>query len=148
MASTGTKAGDSPNGFIATPAAKAKQAGESMTGVAGRAKGPLAAAGLTAAAVAGGYVLGRAGGGNRAGLLPRRRKVLGLRIGPKTGLERTAEVLEKLADSIGSAAGKASATTDDVRKIREELEQANRQSPVEVLLDGLTHRRGAHKRET
>lgn len=146
MASARTTSGDSPDGVVAKPTASAKQAGESMTEVAGRAKGPLAAAGLTAAAVAGGYVLGRAGG-KRAGLLPRRRKLLGLRIGPKTGLERTADVLEKLADSLGSAAGQAAATTDDVRQIREELEQVNRQSPVEVLLDGLTHRRGAHKRE-
>ena len=147
MTPTGTWSGDSPDGVIAEPAAKAKRAGESMTEVAGRPKAPLAAAGLAAAALAGGYVLGRAGG-KRAGLLPRRRKLLGLRIGPKTGFERTADVLEKLADSLGSAAGKAASTTDDVRKIREELEQVNRQSPVEVLLDGLTHRRGAHKHET
>ncbi len=137
---------ESPNGVIAKPAAKAKQAGESVAEAAGNAKRPLAAAGLTAAALAGGFALGRAG--KRGGLLPRRRKVLGLRIGPKTGFERTAEVFEKLAYGLGSATGKAVATTDDVHKIREELEQANRRSPVEVLLDGLTHRRGAHKRES
>jgi hypothetical protein len=147
MAATRTRSGDSRDGTIAKPAAKAKQADESVTEAACRAKGPLTAAGLTAAAMAGGYVLGRAGG-RHAGLLPRRRKVLGLRIGPKTGLERAADVLERLADSVGSATGKAAATTDDVRKIREELAQVNRQSPVEVLLDGLTHRRGAHKRES
>ena len=147
MASARTRAADSPNGSIAKSAAKAKRAGESVTGAAGRAKGPLAAAGLTAAALAGGFALGRAGG-QRHTLLPRRRKLLGLPIGPKTGVERAAEVLEKLADSLGSAAGRAAATTDDVHKIREELEQVNRQSPVEVLLDGLTHRRGAHKRES
>jgi hypothetical protein len=139
---------ESPNGVIAKPAAKAKQAGESVAEAAGNAKRPLAAAGVTAAALAGGFALGRAAGGKRGGLLPRRRKVLGLRIGPKTGLERTADVLEKLADGLGAAAGKAAGTTDDVQKIREELEQVNRQSPVEVLLDGLTHRRGAHKRES
>jgi hypothetical protein len=146
MAGTRTKSPQSPNGAIAKPAAKAKQAGESVADAAVKAKGPLAAAGVTAAALAGGFVLGRVGG-NRGGLLPRRRKVLGMRIGPKTGLERTVEVLEKLADGLGAAAGKATATTNDVHKIREELEQVNRQSPVEVLLDGLTHRRGAHKRE-
>jgi hypothetical protein len=147
MASARTTATDSPNGSIAKSAAKAKRAGESVTDAAGRAKRPLAAAGLTAAALAGGFALGRAGGQSQ-GLLPRRRKVLGLPIGPKTGFERTADVLEKLAHGLGAAAGKAAATTDDVQKIREELEQVNRQSPVEVLLDGLTHRRGAHKRES
>jgi hypothetical protein len=138
---------ESPNGVIAKPAAKAKQAGESVAEAAGNAKRPLAAAGLTVAALAGGFALGRVGG-KRGGLLPRRRKVLGLRVGPKTGFERTADVLEKLADGLSAAAGKAAGTTDDVHKIREELEQVNRQSPVEVLLDGLTHRRGAHKRES
>jgi hypothetical protein len=147
MASARTRATDSQNGSIAKSAAKAKRAGESVTDAAGRAKGPLAAAGLVAAALAGGFALGRAAGQSH-GLLPRRRKVLGLRIGPKTGFERTADVLEKLADGLGAAAGKAADTTGDVQKIREELEQVNRQSPVEVLLDGLTHRRGAHKRES
>jgi hypothetical protein len=147
MASERTRAAGSPNGSIAKSAAKAKRAGESVTEAAGKAKRPLAAAGLTAAALAGGFAAGRMGGQRRE-LFPRRRKVLGLRIGPKTGIERTAEVLEKLADSVGSAAGRAAATTDDVHKLREELEQVNRQSPVEVLLDGLTHRRGAHKRES
>jgi len=36
---------------------------------------------------------------------------------------------------------------DDVQEVRKQLEQANRQSPVEVLLSGLTHRRGAHRDE-
>jgi hypothetical protein len=40
-----------------------------------------------------------------------------------------------------------SATSDDVHEIREQLDRVNRQSPLEVVLDGLTHRRGAHKQE-
>ena len=108
MAATRTGSERSPNGVISKPAAKAKQAGGSVTEAAGRAKGPLATAGVTAAALAGGFLLGRAGGGR--GLLPRRRKVLGVRIGPKTGLERTADVLENLADGLGSVAGQASST--------------------------------------
>ena len=53
-----------------------------------------------------------------------------------------------MASELGSATNRVSATTDDVRQIREQLDQANRQSPVEVLLNGLTHRRGAHKHES
>jgi hypothetical protein len=147
MATARTRAPDSPNGAIAKPVAKAKRAGESVTEAAGKAKGPLTAAGATAAALAGGFLIGRAGG-KRGGLLPRRRKVLGVRIGPKTGFERTADVLEKLADGLGSVAGQAATTSDDVKKVREEIELLNRRSPVEALLDGLTHRRGAHKRES
>ena len=46
-----------------------------------------------------------------------------------------------------AAVGKASTAADDVRMLREQLDSLNRRSPVEVLLDGLTHRRGAHRRE-
>ncbi len=48
---------------------------------------------------------------------------------------------------MGSATRRVASTTDDIRQVREELERANRQSPVEVLLNALTHRRGAHKHE-
>jgi hypothetical protein len=52
-----------------------------------------------------------------------------------------------IARRVVTATGKASKAADDMHAIREQLEQANRRSPVEVLLDGLTHRRGAHKLE-
>jgi hypothetical protein len=38
-------------------------------------------------------------------------------------------------------------TKDEARQIREHLKMANKRSPIEVVLDGLTHRRGAHKPE-
>jgi hypothetical protein len=55
-----------------------------------------------------------------------------------------------LADGLqraASAADKATSTVEEIRGVREQLENLNRRSPVEVLLDGLTHRRGAHRRE-
>ena len=87
----------------------------------------------------------------RAGLGARlrpRRTVLGVPFGRKNGVVRTAEALGKVARELRSATNKVSATTDDVRQIREQLDKANRRSPIEVVLDGLTHRRGAHKRES
>lgn len=93
------------------------------------------------AGLAGGLALG-------ARMGSKRRKVLGLPVGRKRPMVRAAEALGKVALRLGSAAHQATATADDVRQIREELDKANRQSPVEVLLDGLTHRRGAHKRES
>jgi hypothetical protein len=78
----------------------------------------------------------------------RRRKVLGVPLGRKSGLQTTVEMLGKAAQGLGSASRQVSATTEDIQQVREELERANRQSPVEVLLNGLTHRRGAHKHET
>ena len=122
-------------------AAKAKEAGESVATAARTAKAPAIAAGATVAGLAGGLALG-------ARMGSKRRKVLGLPVGRKRPMVRAAEALGKVALRLGSAAHQATATADDVRQIREELDKANRQSPVEVLLDGLTHRRGAHKRES
>ena len=48
---------------------------------------------------------------------------------------------------VAAAAGKASQAADDIRMLREQLDALNRRSPIEVVLDGLTHRRGAHRRE-
>jgi hypothetical protein len=140
MSSTRTASGQSTNGSSAVGAvSKAKDAGNSVASVAKSAKGPAIAAGVTAAGLAGGLALGaRLGSG--------RRKVLGLPLGRKRPMVRAAEALAKVAKELGSAGGKAAATTEEVREVRDQLERVNRQSPVEVLLDGLTHRRGAHKR--
>jgi hypothetical protein len=134
-----TKTAASANGSGA--AAKAKEAGESVATAARTAKGPAIAAGATVAGLAGGLALG-----SRMG--SKRRKVLGVPLGRKRPMVRAAEALGRVVLKLGSAAGQAAATTDDVRQIREQLDKANRQSPIEVLLDGLTHRRGAHKRES
>ena len=142
MSPTGTTSAQSTNGSAAsTAAAKAKEAGGSVASAAKSAKGPALAAGATVAGLAGGLVLGTR-------LSSTRRKVLGLPIGRKRPMVRAAEALGKVAKELGSASGKAAATTHEVREVRDQLERVNRQSPVEVLLDGLTHRRGAHRRES
>ena len=94
------------------------------------ASGPLLTAGAAAVGLAGGVALGA-----RLGASRRRNK---------TALQALGEV----AKHFGSAANQLSSSADDVREVREQLERLNRRSPVEVLLDGLTHRRGAHKVET
>jgi hypothetical protein len=99
---------------------------------------PLLTAGAAALGLAGGVALGARLGGKR------RRSVLGLPIGRKTALATLGETARHLA----SAANSASSSVEDVHEVREQLERLNRRSPVEVLLDGLTHRRGAHKVET
>jgi hypothetical protein len=107
-----------------------------------KVKRPALTAGAAAVGLAGGIVLGsRMSSG-------RRRKILGLPLGRKSGLQTTVEMLGKAAQGLGSATRHVSSTTEDIHQVREELERANRQSPVEVLLNGLTHRRGAHKHET
>ncbi len=152
MAATKTRSTQSSNGSGASSAvAKAKDAGGSVTTAAKRVRTPVLAAGATAAGLVGGAVLGSRMASRRrglAGLLRPQRKVLGVPVGRKSGLEVTASALGKVAKELGSVAGKASDTTDDVRQVREQLDRLNRQSPVEVLLSGLTHRRGAHRRES
>ena len=127
------------------------KAGGTASSAARSAKTPVLTAGAAAAGLAGGFVLGaRLNPGRRglSGLARPRRRVLGVPLGRKTGLQSTLEILGKAGKELGSATKQVSSTTDDIRQVREELEQSNRRSPVEVLLDGLTHRRGAHRRES
>jgi hypothetical protein len=130
--------------------AKAKEAGDTVSSAAQSASRPALTAGAAAAGLAGGLALGARlnGRGGLAALVKPRRRVLGVPIGRKSGLHRALETLGKTAKQVGRATKQVSSTTDDIHQVREELEKANRQSPVEVLLDGLTHRRGAHRRES
>jgi hypothetical protein len=105
--------------------------GSSASSALSKAKGPMLTAGATAAGLAGGYVLGSRARSKR-----------------KNGVVRTAKALGHVARELSSASNRVSAATGEVRQVREELEKTTRRSPVEVLLDGLTHRRGAHKRES
>jgi hypothetical protein len=124
-------------------------AAKTTTSRAAKAKGPALTAGAAAAGLAGGLVLGsRSRRRGLSGLLAPRRRVLGIPLGRRSPLIRAAQGLGQVAHGIGTATGKASATTEDIHQIREQLDKANRQSPLEVVLDGLTHRRGAHKRES
>ena len=135
---------------MATATRSGSAASSNGSGVVAKAKGPALAAGAAAVGLAGGLAMGSHIGGRHRGLsrlVAPRRTVLGVPLGRKSGLRRTVETLGKAAQGIGSATRRVSSTTDDIRQVREELERANRQSPVEVLLNGLTHRRGAHKQE-
>ena len=108
-------------------------------------------AGATAAGLAGGLLLGSRARSKRRGmaaLLAPRRRVLGVPVGRRNGAVRTARALGRVARELSSATNQVSATTDELRQVREELEKTTRRSPIEVVLDGLTHRRGAHKRES
>jgi hypothetical protein len=123
----------------------------STAGTARKIRTPMLAAGATAAGLAGGLALGSLATSKRRGvsaLLAPRRRVLGVPVGRESGAARTAKALSEVARELSSATNQVSSTTDDIRQIREELDKANRRSPLEVVLDGLTHRRGAHKRES
>ena len=152
MAATKTRSTQAANGNSASSAvAKAKDTGDSIATAARKAKVPMLTAGATAAGLAGGLVLGsRARSRSRgvSALLAPQRRVLGVPVGRKNGVARTAKALGQVARELSSASNQVSAASDEVRQVREELEKTTRRSPIEVLLDGLTHRRGAHKRES
>jgi hypothetical protein len=123
MAATKTRARSSPRNNGAGPA---------VVDAARKASKPALAAGAAAAGLAGGLLIGsRMGTGT--GLLVRRRS-------------NSAWALAG-AKRLASTVVKASHTADDIHTIREQLEQANKRSPIEVLLDGLTHRPGTGKRQ-
>lgn len=151
-AATKAKSTPSANGGPASSAvAKAKETGDSIATAARKAKGPMIAAGATAAGLAGGLALGSRATAKRRGvsaLLAPRRRVLGVPVGRQNGVMRGAKALGRVARDLSSATEQVSSTTDDIREIREQLDKVNRRSPLEVALDGLTHRRGAHKRES
>jgi hypothetical protein len=138
-----TRSAPSANGPTLGAAVKAKEAGDAVASAARRAPAGAVAAGAAAAGLAGGLVLG-ARVTPRGGLL-KPVKVLGMPIGRRRGAARA---LARGTRRVASAASKASSTADDIRAIRQQLEHANRRSPIEIVLDGLTHRRGAHKLET
>ena len=112
------------------------------------AAGPARAGALAAASLAAGLAIGARVSPTRAGLLPgRRRRVLGVPIGREAALVTAAKTFADGAQRFMAATDRLTSATDDVKELRSQLEQANRRSPVEVLLDGLTHRRGAHRGE-
>jgi hypothetical protein len=150
MATTRTRSTSASNGSAGANkvVAKAKEAGDSVSTAASSAKGPLLAATAAAAGLAGGMALGSRMGSKRRSFLSPRRKILGVPVGRKSGVVVAAGALSKVAQELGSATSRVSGTADDLHQVREQLEESNRRSPVEVLLDGLTHRRGAHKRES
>lgn len=106
-------------------------AGPAVAQTARKATTPAVAAGAAVAGLAGGLLVGsRLGTG--AGLLVRRRSTTSLAL---AGAKRLAKTVVT-----------ASQTADDIHAIRDQLEQANRRSPIEVVLDGLTQRPGSGKR--
>jgi hypothetical protein len=103
----------------------AKHAGDAVADTARRAGKPALAAGAAAAGLASGLLIGSRTG---SGLFVRRRSRKRLAM---AGAKRLA-----------ATAVKASSTADDIHALREHVETLNRRSPIEVLLDALTHRRG------
>jgi hypothetical protein len=75
--------------------------------------------------------------------------VLGIPVERKSGALKTLELLRDGTQHLDSVADRlAGPSGKDASEIHDQLESLNRRSPIEVVLDGLTHRRGMHRRES
>jgi hypothetical protein len=120
----------------------AQSAGEALGSVATKAKGPAVAGGAALAGLVGGMAIATRGG---------RRKVLGV---PVPGTRRplvkiksprrnaVAKDVVKAAGQMGNAGRQMAELATEVRLARQQLDSGRRRSPVEVVLEGLTARRG------
>jgi hypothetical protein len=103
------------------------EAGQSVGKAASKAKAPLLAGGAAVAGAAGGLVLGaRAGRRSKA----MRRPKVKIR---SRDIARAARDVGQFGMDVGQLAS-------ELRRNREQANGAKRRSPVEVVLDGLTHR--------
>jgi hypothetical protein len=110
----------------------ASSAGKTVGNVASKAKGPALATGAAAAGLAGGLLLAqRRSNSKRLGVVPR-----------GSTMKSVGEGLLKATENVGRAGDRVGQLTDEVRRVREGIEagKAKRRSPIEVVLDGLTHR--------
>ena len=105
-----------------------RSATKTLGDAAQRAKGPALAGGIAAAGLAAGTVLGSKLRAHR------RPRVLGLPM-PRAG------ELKSGAGHVMRAGRWVVEMQSDVRAVRAQAEQSRRQSPIEVLLTGLTSRR-------
>lgn len=143
-----SKATSKPKAAVETVEETVKDAGKSVGNAAskaghavGKAKVPLMAGGAAIAGVAGGLALG-----NRQ--VHRHRSIKGsLNRGFKGGLKGLdSDDLAKAVRKVGDFSAQIGELALEARRIREESNGKANRSPIEVVLDGLTARRGAGRR--
>ena len=120
----------------------AQQTGHAIGEAASKAKGPALTGGAALAGLVGGMAIAARGD---------RRKVLGVPIpGTRRPLvqikaprrNNVGKDVVKAAGRMGKAGGQMAELASEVRMAREQLERPRRRSPIEVVLEGLTSRRG------
>jgi hypothetical protein len=112
-----------------SPAKAASSNGKAMNG---KAKLPLVAGGAALAGVAGGVALGAAKSGS---------KVLGVRLGHPKRVQFRSKDLSKAAKRVGDFGDQVGDLTSELRNLREQVGDTKGNSPLEILLKGLTQRR-------
>jgi len=107
--------------------------GSKPAAVASKAKVPLLAGGAALAGAAGGLVMG-ARHGRHGGRLTR-----AMQRRPKVKVD--SHDIAKVAKEVGKAGAQVGHLASELQLARETANGGKRRSPVEVVLDGLTHRR-------
>jgi hypothetical protein len=118
---------DSARKAVESTAKQAGKAGRNVGRVAQKAKTPLLAGGAAVAGAAGGMALGARQG----------RKSKALRR-PKVKIR--SKDLAKAARNVGQFGMEVGEVATELRRNREQANGSKRRSPVEVVLEGLTHR--------
>jgi len=120
----------------------AQHTGHAIGEAASKAKGPALTGGAALAGLVGGMAIAARGG---------RRRVLGVPIpGTRRPLvqikaprrNNVGKDVVKAAGKMGKAGGQMAELASEVRMAREQLDSPRRRSPIEVVLEGLTSRRG------
>jgi hypothetical protein len=137
------RSSNSDQSITAKAANGASQVADTAKGVAGKAKGPALAVGAAAAGVAGGMAL--------KGKLSR-KSVLGVKV-PRSVDARSitktvGEASKKFAEASKGMSRDLDRAGDQAERLgrilsRDDRDDSGRRSPIEVVLDGLTHRPGA-----
>jgi len=120
----------------------AQSAGQAIGTVAGKAKGPALAGGAALAGLVGGMAIAARGGRRRVLGVPvpgTRRPLVKIKTPRRNGV--TKDVV-KAAGEMGNAGRQMAELAAEVRLARQQLHSGRRRSPVEVVLEGLTARRG------
>jgi hypothetical protein len=110
-----------------------KSTGKTLGNTAAKAKVPAIAGGAALAGLAGGIALGARG--------LSKRKVLGIPMPRRSVLKASTRNLAASAKHVGSFGEQLAELTTEVKRTRERLQDDTSRSPIEVVLEGLTHRR-------
>jgi len=112
----------------------AQSAGQAVGTVASTAKVPAVAGGAALAGLAGGMAIAARRG---------RRRVLGVPVpGARAPLLKVKAGRNASTKQILKAGGQMAELANEVRLARRQLDGGRKRSPIEVVLDGLTARRG------
>ena len=129
-----------------TVADSVQTTGDAVSTVAKKVKGPAVAGGAALVGLAGGLAIAsRANGPRKLFGVPvpgTRRPLVKITTPTRVKARGATKDLRKAATEVGTAGRQVGDLVTEVRRVRTELERGQRRSPLEIVLEGLTSRRG------